>query len=135
HRLAGRETPRGILLETASDGVGERAGHTVGERWGGPRELLADHVRDGGATERRRAGEGVPADEAERVEVAASVHRLATGLLGAHVLGGAYDLAGAGGAQRLRDAEVGDEGAAGGVVEQDVVRLHVAVDHAARVRI
>ena len=52
---------------------------------------------------------------------------------------GPHDLArvgvGAGVVAAVRDAEVGDERAAGARLEQDVVRLHVAMDDAASVRV
>src|SRR3712207_495041 len=63
-----------------------------------------------------------------------SAHRRALRLLGRQVLGGAHDRAGLRHVRRARarDAEVGDLRAPLGV-DDDVVRLEVAVDHAALV--
>ena len=63
-------------------------------------------------------------------------HLVAERLLGRDVVGGAEHAAGGGQALRLEragDAEVGDLRAAVGV-DQDVLRLHVAVDEAVGVR-
>ena len=90
--------------------------------------------------ERRRAGEHLVADDAERVDVAAAVElALADRLLGRHVRRRAHGDAGDGEPRvargGARDAEVGDHGAARRAVEQDVVGLHVAMHDAARVRV
>jgi hypothetical protein len=100
-------------------------------------------VRDGHA--HRRVGfvgeavsEQLEDDDAERVCVAAAVERFdAARLLGTHVRGRAHDARAAEGARalhHLRDAEVGEEGVAARV-EEDVARLEIAVDDAARVRL
>jgi hypothetical protein len=89
---------------------------------------------------RRLAGQHLVGHRAERVHVGAAVdHAVARGLLGAHVLRGAqreprlrHPLA-AGLAHRERDPEVGDHRLA--VVQQDVLRLEVAVDHPVPVRV
>ena len=80
-------------------------------------------------------GQQLVEDHADRVEVGGGADRVALRLLGGEVLRGAHDRArqrhvrGAG----ARDAEVGDARAAL-LVEDHVVRLQVAVDHAAAVR-
>jgi hypothetical protein len=87
-----------------------------------------------GAEERRRAGEHLVRDAAQRVDVGAAVELFTGPLLGAHVDRRADDEAGAGHpvVRRGRDgaghAEVGDHGVAG--LDQHVGRLDVAVDHA-----
>ena len=86
-----------------------------------------------GGHERRPAGEHLEEDRAERVDVAASIERGVVRLLRAHV-GGRADQqsrlgeAGLGGdAHRASHAEIGDDRVA--FLEEDVLRLHVAVDH------
>ena len=81
-------------------------------------------------------GEHLVGHDAERVEIAPAVDLLAGRLLGAHVgrrpdghaLPGAARAALAG--HRARDAEVREQRASGGLVEQHVLGLHVAVHHA-----
>ena len=136
--LGGRLPPVGRqLLERPRDG-GIDAGwnglpqlrHGAGLR----RDDLGDDLLGGEAGERRSAGQHLVQHHAEGVDVGARVQVLTGGLLGAHVLGRAETHA------RLRqptafpstpgqrDAEVGHHRPA--VVEQDVVRLDVAVDQA-----
>ena len=79
------------------------------------------------------------ADGAEGVNVAALVDvRRSHGLLGRHVMRRADDHPARGQAVaavvELRDAEVGEHGAARLLIEQDVRRLDVTMDHAAAVR-
>ena len=72
----------------------------------------------------------------ERVDVRLLGHVVAERLLGGHVVGGAEHAAGgrqALGLERARDAEVGDLGAPV-AVDQDVLRLDVAVDELVLVR-
>ena len=105
-------------------------------RWLG--DVLGEHRGDRRTLEGKLAGERVEGDDAERVDVAAVIHRLTARLLGTHVLRGAENLADArhpGAVRDARDAEIGDEGAAGTALDQDVVRLDVAVHHALRVRV
>ena len=78
------------------------------------------------------AGNHVVRDHAERVDIAARVHGIAGGLLGAHVLRCAQQLAHCRFASvgHASDAEVRDHGAAGGALEQDISWFDVAVHHA-----
>ena len=76
-------------------------------------------------------GQRLVEDAAERVDVGGRPDRPAPPLLRRHVLGGADHRGAAGGAalaERLGEAEVGEEGAV--AFDQDVVRLDVAVDDA-----
>ena len=71
---------------------------------------------------------------AKRVEIAPAVELVAGGLLRAHEVWGANDLADLGQTgrrERARDAEIRDHRAAGRPLQQDIVGLHVPVDHAA----
>ncbi len=82
------------------------------------------------------AGEHLVEDDAERVDVRLAVDGVAEGLLRGDVVRRAEDAAVSGEAllvQRARDAEVGDLGHAL-LVDEDVLRLDVAVDDAAAVR-
>ena len=86
--------------------------------------------------ERDLAGEHLVEDDPERVDVGLRGDLVAERLLGRDVVGRAEHAAGGGQALRLEragDAEVGDLGAAL-VVDQDVLRLDVAVDEAVLVR-
>ena len=95
--------------------------------------MLVEQALRGRAGERRLAGEHLVEHAGQAVEVAPPIEvRLAGGLLRAHVrrradrhARSASALA-AGGADRLRDPEVGHDGVA--ALEQDVLRLDVAVD-------
>ena len=107
--------------------------------------LLGHHARDDRLRarpgERRLAGEHLVQHRAERVDVAARVDRaLAHRLLGAHVLRRAerearlrHALRRRRCCTRERDAEVGDERVP--VLQQDVLRLDVAMDDAVPVRV
>ncbi len=89
------------------------------------------HRHLGLALERRPAGEALVEHAAERVDVGATVERQPLDLLGRSVLDGAYEDAcpcEVGGRRLLRDAEVGEVHVLGGLGDQDVGRLHVAVD-------
>ena len=140
--LAGLPAVGWLLLERAHDRRRERARRIRAEPLD-RRRPLGDVLGDDdpvGAPERRRPGEHLVGDDTEGVEIAPAVDLLARGLLGAHVGGGAdgHSLPRAAGAalgrHRARDAEVGQQRAAGGLVEQDVLRLHVAVHHAGPAR-
>jgi hypothetical protein len=103
-----------------------RLGHLFGEHFG---RLLR--------LERQTTGAGEVADDAEGIEIAAPVDRFAQRLFGTHELGRANHLSGAErtcARDHTRDAEIGDQYAAA-IFEQDVVRLHVPVDHALAVRV
>ena len=102
------------------------------------RQYLGDDGLRGGPTERRLAQQHLIGHRAKRIDIASRgdlplPHRL----LGAHVVRGAQRHPGlghpgaAGTAHGQGDAEVGDEG--GAVVEEDVLRLDVAVDDAVAV--
>jgi hypothetical protein len=103
------------------------------------REARREHPGCRARLERERAGECQEAGDAERVEVAPPVERLAGGLLGTHVVRRAHEVP----VERERarrvsdagDAEVRDERASAPTVDQDVVRLDVAVHHTAPVRV
>ena len=105
-------------------------------------DVLHQHRRRARRLEGEPPGEHLVADDAERVEIAAAVDlAVARRLLGRHV-GRRADRDAGGGEPRVRalldrarDAEVGHHRAAVILVEQDVVGLDVAVDHAARMRV
>ena len=107
------------------------------------REPLGDHRLRGRPRERRLADEHLVQHASERVEVAPPVHRLAGGLLGAHVRRACRPIAPicvsvepvrrCGVRQRLADPEVGDERVP--LVQQDVLGLDVAVDDVVTVRV
>jgi hypothetical protein len=99
--------------------------------------LLGQQREEPGALPRLAAGEHLPGDEAQAVQIGAAVDGGAVHLLGRHVGRRAECRA------RLREArvllvaagdpEVREQGAIGLRVEEDVLRLHVAVHDAARV--
>ena len=136
--LADRHRSAGQLLERGEDrGLRGRRHH----RPLGPerRRLLGEDLGDdrlrAGAGEGRLAGQHLVRHGAERVDVAAGADLpVAHRLLGRHVRRRAERHPGLGhpvAAGLLHgegDAEVGDQG--GPVLEQDVLRLDVAVDHA-----
>ena len=85
----------------------------------------------------RLTREAVVDDAAERVEIRASVERLAANLLRAAVVDGAEERAGVGHRPRarpLRESEVAEVGVPAAFGEQDVRRLQVAVDQVRRMR-
>ncbi len=118
--------------------MASRAGGTATPAGAGQRGGLLDVLVGDG--HRRVAGEGRPGGEhlvehaAQRVQIAAGVHRPALGLLGREVGGGAHHRAGLGqvglGApgDGLGDAEVGHLHLTAGR-DQDVSRLDVAMHH------
>ncbi len=99
--------------------------------------MSVHHRHHAAAVERWLAGQHLVGNDAKRVLVRRPRHRLRRDLLGTHVRrradrqAGARQLLGLG---HLGDAEVGDHCPAF-VVDQNVARLDVAVDHAAAVRI
>ena len=148
-RLVERARERGARVvaiarrfrETAIDDGGERVRHVRRnrlQRRRSLRDVRDDHGRRALVVERKTAAERLEGDDAERVEVAASVDLVAGDLLGAHVVDGAEHLSrhrerrGLGDAG---DAEVGDHRAPGVRVEENVLRLDVAVHDAALVRV
>ena len=105
--------------------------------------MREDHLRRRLGLEGQAPGEQLVEDDADRVEVAARVERIAARLLGAHVLGRAADDAGARDARLLRvgadlrEAEVDDlheVAARAHRLEDDVLGLEIAVDDALVVR-
>jgi hypothetical protein len=103
-------------------------------------DVLHEHGRRVVGRERRRAGEHLVGDDAEGVEVAAAIDiALAERLLGRHVGRRANRDAGDGDARTaLRgagDPEVGDEHAAAGALDEDVVGLDVTVHDTVRMRV
>ena len=71
-------------------------------------------------------------DRAERVEIAARIDRIARGLFGGEILGRADNppAAHVRAIRQSRDAEIGDQCAAAVRLQQDVVGLDVAMNHA-----
>ena len=102
----------------------------LGERHRLARQHLRQHRRRVGAGVGQLAGDHLVQHRADAVEIAAQVERLGGDLLGTGVVGRAEERAGlaqvAVHLEALRDAEVADLGAAGGV-EEHVRRLDVAV--------
>ena len=98
-------------------------------------DLLERDGHRGVAVERHRPGEHLVEDDADRVDVGLRADRVALRLLGREVLRGAQDRPRLRHVRRARpgDAEVGDLRAVLGV-DDDVVRLEVAVDDPALVR-
>ena len=141
-RLGTREPVGRELLECAQDGVVHTLGHRLPLRAHAARCLREDTGDD---RLHRRAGERCLAHQhlvghrGKRIHVASRVDRaLAHGLLGAHVLRRAETQAGlrhaltAGSLHGERDAEVGHQRVS--ALQQDVLGLDVAVDHAESVR-
>ena len=100
--------------------------------------MLRHHLGARLAVEGQPARERVVAGDAERVEIAARVERLAGGLFGAHVMGVPHH-APVGrqgvGLHRAGDTEVADERALGAALEQDVLGRDVAMDEARSMRV
>ena len=100
---------------------------------------LEDQGRDVVAVERLLAGQELVDDGAERKQVGPAVDAQARGLFRRHVARRAEHGAGVGLLQVVRaveagDAEIGDLDGLDAAHQQDVVRLHVAMDDAAAVR-
>ena len=136
HERRGGIAGLGLALERARHGalqiLGE-IGANRAHRRGALEETLGDDGLGAGAAERRLPGEHLEQHAAEAVDVAASVGLiLAGGLLRTDVCrraeGGAGlgEVLGAGGDDRLGDAEIGDEGLA--LVEHHVLGLDVAMN-------
>jgi hypothetical protein len=128
-----------VLLRHAVEHRGERGGHLRAHLLD-VRHVLAHVLHRHGdlvlAVEGNVAGEHLEEDDAERVDVRLPVDVVAQRLLGRHVVRRAEHAAVRREAvvvERAGDAEVGDLGRAL-LVDQDVLRLDVAVDDAARVR-
>ena len=135
--------PVGRRLGQGAHDAGAEVGRAFGADAGQRGRLLGDvlghdhAVRPG---ERGVSRHHFVGDDAEGVEVAARVHLLAGGLLGAHVVGGAHDHPlprhrdGARPArfrrECARDTEVGQQRPPASRLEQDVLRLDVAMDQA-----
>ena len=141
-RLAGLEPVRRVLGEAAVHRlrpVGPASPEST-DASGGAGFVMCIARRPGmsGASKGSRPRERVERHDAQRVEVAAPVHGLASRLLGTHVLRGSEHFARSGAARRVsepRDPEVAHERATGALLEQDVVRLDVAVHDAPEVRV
>ena len=129
-----------ILCETPIDRLGEAPWHERGdarERWRGLGDLLREHIGRLVRFERQRCRTREIADDAQRIEIAARIHDFAERLLGTHELGSTHHLARgkrAGARDHTRDPEIGDQHAAV-VLEQDVVGLHIAMDHTLPMRV
>ena len=109
-----------------------------GDPWRGLGHVLVDDGWQVGALERQPARQGVEGRDAEGIEIAAAVHRLAGGLLGAHVVDGPNQLAFGRHGVGLGDPgdpEVGHKRPLGAFLQQDVVGLDVAMYHALLVRV
>jgi hypothetical protein len=130
---------RRLLREGAEDDVVEIVGHLppeVGRRIRDLRQVLHRDLDRGLAVERDVSGQELEEHDAGGVQVGRLVDRRAARLLGGEVLRGADDRALLGHLARARagDAEVGDLDDALGV-DDDVVRLDVAVHDAVAVRV
>ena len=96
--------------------------------------MTGQHFRRAATFERHSPGERVERGDAERIEIRSRVDVAAERLFGAHELRRAGDAV----ARVTRDRgdpEIGDQRTTGGRFEQDVVRLHVAMHDALRVRV
>ena len=99
--------------------------------------MLRQNFRRFLSFERQRPREDEVADDAEGVEIAARVGRLAQRLLGTHELRRADDFTArerAGSRDDARNPEIGDQHAARRF-EENVVRLHIAMDDALPMRV
>ena len=96
---------------------------------------VADQNRVRCALEGESIAQRMESDHAQRIHITARVERVVARLLGAHVVHGAEHAAvgsqtGIGRTQVARDTEIGDDGTATFTIDQNIVRLHIAVDHA-----
>ena len=97
---------------------------------------LNHHLVGRTSRERNRSGEHLVEDDAQRVDVGALIERDSLHLLGRHVVRRADDpprFGQAGILERLGQSEVGD-GHAPAAVDENVLRLQVAMNHALLVR-
>lgn len=99
--------------------------------------MLHEERLRAGSGKRKPAGGRHPGGDAEGIHVRPRVGLLAPPLLRTHVRRRAerHAIHRRIMFRRMRDAEVGDQGAVAVALEQDVVRLHVPVHHPARVRV
>ena len=130
----------GILGETAVDRLGQAVRDSRDERGHRRRrigDVAGEHRHGVRPVERETTGQGEKPDHAERVQVAARIHRPTHRLLGAHELRRPHHppRVGASAPVHARDTEVGDQRPAAPQLDQDVVRLHVAMHHAVRVSV
>ncbi len=143
HLLTARPSIGGILLERAHHRrrqMRRHPGTSPVDGHGSLGDVLRDH-HPVGPEEGRLSGERLVGHNAEAIEIAPPIHRLARRLLGAHV-GGRADRdplpsrrgRGNAAAGRARDPEIGEQCTAGGRVQQDILRLHVAMDEPGLVR-
>ena len=144
-QLAGRRAVVAFALQAAVDDV-DHEGRQVGLALADRLHVLREDANHQRVVVRRLvgelAGEALEHHDAERPHVGRAVDVVASGgLLGAHVGGRAHDGAGLGeaevggpaGVEDLADPEVedlADEPAGGRAVQEDVRRLHVAVNDA-----
>ena len=125
-----------ILGETLLDGSREARRHDgdrTGNGRGGARQVCVDDGSGCRPIEGEVARECEEAADAERVEVAAPVDRLADGLLGADEMRVAHHASVVGdgsGLHRPGDAEVHHDGAIGAALEENVVGGDVTVHNA-----
>ena len=130
-----------VLRQAAIDDVGEcarRVRRNLVQRGAVFVDVRDEHGRRELRVERKSSRQREVADDAERVDVAACVDDVARHLLGAEIVHRAEHLARRRERRRFgqsRDAEVGDERATARAVDENVLSLDVAVDHAARVRV
>ncbi len=124
-----------VLRQTAVDGACQLARYRRDERSYGKRRLAKVLGENDGrcrSLEGELAAQGIIAHDTERIRIAGRTELSASGLLGTHELCGPRDLLLAG--RRVLghagDAEVRDQRSTAAGLEQDVVGLHVAVDHA-----
>ena len=140
-RTGGLIAGGGILCETAIDYRGELLGHTRSDAPDLRRLLhhvLDQHRRRRPGVERQLSRHRLEPDDAQRVHIASPVDALPQHLLGTHVVHGAQHLAGrrrGRGFHEPGDAEVGHDGGIAPTLEEDVLRLDVAVNHAPGVRV
>ena len=132
----GIEPIGGVGSETLVDRIGQRLGQLRRAQPHGrrPRDgLLGDDGERAAALKGIVPGGGEMERDAERVEVGPSIDRLTARLFGSHVSRGAGHFARRHHAIVEGDAEVGDEGAIGPLLEQDVFWFDVAMHDTALV--
>ena len=125
-----------VALEAAGDDFTEGCGDGGVEGVAGDCGLLRAHDEAGDRAlgdEGHGSGEELEEHDADGEDVGALVDGFTEGLLGGHVVHGSDERAGLSHAVVLEgagEAKVHDEGAAGGLFHEDVLRLEVAVDYA-----